>query len=160
MLFVSFVRSPHEISVAAEAGQRKGWQMKNWLYHCGPAILLMAIIFIASATPGSEIPGFGVWDFITKKGGHMLGYALLAAAYYHAFNNGKRSPRWRFVLALCITALYAASDEWHQTFTPGRNGTPLDVAIDITGGILGIFFSGWLQKRLSAPDKAEGVYSD
>ena len=134
--------------------------MKNLLYHWGPAVIVMAIIFIASAIPGTEIPGFGVWDFITKKGGHMLGYALLASAYYHAFNNGKRAPKRLFVLALCITAMFAASDEWHQTFTAGRNGTPLDVGIDVTGGIIGILVSGWVQKRFPNQNKAAGAYSD
>jgi hypothetical protein len=120
--------------------------MKNWLYRWGPAILLMAIIFIASATPGSEIPGFGFWDLFAKKGGHLIGYALLAAAYYHALNKGKRAPKWLFVLALCMTALYAASDEWNQKFTPGRSPSLLDVGIDIAGGILGITVSCLMRK--------------
>jgi hypothetical protein len=111
---------------------RERLRMKNWLYRWGPALLFMAIIFMASATPGSEIPGFGFWDIFAKKSGHLIGYALLAAAYCHALNNGKRTPKWLFVLALCMTALYAASDEWHQKFTPGRSPSLLDVGIDIT----------------------------
>ena len=134
--------------------------MKNWLYRWGPAILLMAIIFIASATPGSEIPWFGFWDLFVKKGGHLVGYSLLAAAYYHALNNSKRSPKWLFVLALCMTATYAASDEWHQKFTPGRSASLLDVGIDIAGGILGIVVSCLMRKRFPAPDKAVGMYPE
>ena len=95
--------------------------MKSWIYRWGPAIVIMAIIFIASATPGSDIPGFGDWDEFFKKGGHMLGYALLATAFYHALNSSKRSIKLKFILVLCLVALYAASDEFHQRFTPGRS---------------------------------------
>jgi hypothetical protein len=137
---------------------REGLRMKNWLYRWGPAILFMAIIFIASATPGSEIPGFGFWDFFAKKGGHLIGYALLAAAYYHALNNGKRAPKLLFVLALCMTALYAASDEWHQRFTPGRSPSLLDVGIDITGSFFGALVS-CLRQKCNAFDRSLHVAS-
>jgi hypothetical protein len=160
MLFLSQARGYHRIWTPASADQRKGLQMKNWLYHWGPAILIMAIIFIASAIPGNDIPGFGVWDFIVKKGGHMLGYALLASACYHALNNGRLSRKWLFVFSLCIAALYAASDEWHQTFTPGRKGTPLDVGVDLIGGTIGILVSSWVQKRFPARNRTEGIFSD
>ncbi len=42
----------------------------------------MAIIFAFSSTPGKDLPNFGVLDFLVKKGGHMLGYGLLALAYW------------------------------------------------------------------------------
>lgn len=42
------------------------------------------------------------------------------------------------VLALCI--LFAATDEYHQTFVAGRTGQLLDVIIDSAGAIVGILF--------------------
>ncbi|MBN1570427.1 MAG: VanZ family protein [Acidobacteria bacterium] len=134
--------------------------MKNWFYRWGPAILFMAIIFIVSSTPGSDIPGLGAWDFIAKKGGHLIGYALLGAAYRHALNYGNRARKRHHIPAMCMTALYAASDEWHQTFTPGRSGSFSDVGIDIAGGIIGILVSGWAQKHFAEQNKARSVYSD
>jgi VanZ family protein len=112
--------------------------MKAWIYRWGPPILVMAIIFVVSATPGSDIPGFGHWDTLVKKGGHMLGYALLAIALYHALSNGRRSAKLLFLLATCFVALYAASDEFHQRFTAGRTSSVRDVCIDVTGGLIGI----------------------
>ena len=109
----------------------------------------MAIIFIASATPGSDIPGFGYWDELFKKGGHMLGYALLASAVYHALNNSKSGIKLQFILVLCIVALYAASDEFHQRFTPGRSPSSRDVGIDATGGLIGIAVMRFIQRRSS-----------
>ena len=132
--------------------------MKTWLYRWGPAILIMAIIFVASATAAAEIPEFGYWDFFAKKGGHLLGYALLAAAYHYALYNGKRSGKLPVLLAIGLTALYAASDEFHQRFTPGRTPSLVDIGIDITGGLIGLTVSGLIQrhfpgliKRASSP---------
>lgn len=115
--------------------------MNGWIYRWGPAILLMTIIFIASATPGSSMPELGYWDYVVKKGGHMLGYALLAASYYHALCGEKNAPKWRFILAMFLTILFAASDEYHQKFTPGRSASPIDVGIDTAGGLIGFAVS-------------------
>ena len=41
--------------------------------------------------------------------------------------------RGRLVAAVVITLLYAAADEYHQTFVAGRNGTPVDWLIDAAG---------------------------
>jgi VanZ family protein len=40
--------------------------------------------------------------------------------------------------AFAIALLYAASDEWHQSFVPSRDGTLHDVIIDGAGAGLGL----------------------
>lgn len=51
---------------------------------------------------------------------------------------------WRtnksFRLSLLLVVLFALSDEWHQTFVPGREGTLRDVGFDTIGGLF-----SWLQ---------------
>jgi VanZ family protein len=47
---------------------------------------------------------------------------------------------------------YAISDEFHQTFVPGRSGAPRDVAIDligITAGLLLLSWNGRLRARVA-----------
>jgi VanZ family protein len=112
--------------------------MKEWLLRWGPALLMMILIFGASASPGTDLPKFGAWDFFVKKGGHMLGYAMLAAAYYHALNNGKGITRGHLIMVACLTVLYAISDEAHQRFTPGRSPSISDVFIDASGSVIGL----------------------
>jgi VanZ family protein len=41
--------------------------------------------------------------------------------------------------------LYAVSDEVHQALVPGRMGSPLDVAIDAAGVVLGVLL--WERAR-------------
>jgi VanZ family protein len=123
--------------------------MKTFLKRWGPAILVMGIIFIASNTSGSNIPRFGIYDLLVKKGGHMLGYALLAASFFHGLDNGKRPARSLFIGAVLLAILYAISDEFHQSFTPGRSPAIKDVCIDTIGSIIGIAVLHALRRRFS-----------
>jgi VanZ family protein len=80
---------------------------------------------------------WGVIHFYLRKSGHFLGYGLLALALLRAW--WLTLPRSVFVmdalLALLGTAMTASADELHQTFLPGRTGTPWDVLIDCSGAI-------------------------
>jgi len=80
---------------------------------------------------------WGVIHFYLRKSGHFLGYGLLALAWLRAW--WLTLPRSVFVtdalLALLGTAMTASADELHQTFLPGRTGTPWDVLIDCSGAI-------------------------
>ena len=112
--------------------------MKDWIRCWGPAVLVMAIIFIASATPDTNLPTIGEWDLFVKKAGHMIGYALLAITIFHALNYHKGLTRSQLILAFCLAVAYAASDELHQRFTRGRNASIHDVFIDAAGAALGL----------------------
>lgn len=112
--------------------------MKVWIKRWGPAVLIMAVIFFASGTPGDSLPRFGTPDFLTKKGGHMLGYALLAAAYLRGLNYGKSCTKLPAFAAVSLAIAYAMSDELHQKFTEGRSPSLMDVWIDAAGACLGI----------------------
>jgi len=103
-------------------------QVVRWL----PAVGVMAAIYLSSATPASEIPTFGGWDVLVKKGGHFFGYGLLALMFLYALNVYR--PRILFSI-LGLVALYALTDEFHQSFIPGRHASLVDVGIDILGGL-------------------------
>jgi hypothetical protein len=121
---------------------------KAWLRRWGPAILVMAVIFIASSTPGNDIPGFGAWDLIVKKGGHMTGYALLAICYMHALAYSKSINRLVLIMAILLAGLYAATDEFHQALTPGRTPSMRDVGIDALGAVIGALTWAWIKAAL------------
>lgn len=95
-----------------------------------PAIFMMTVIFIVSSTPSKEIPNYGFWDTLVKKGGHMTGYGLLAGAYWYGLGFNRKKG-W---LAWILAVLYAATDEFHQSFTPGRHPSPEDVLLFDGGG--------------------------
>jgi hypothetical protein len=107
-----------------------------------PALICMAGIFLASATPANRIENFGAWDTLVKKGGHFTGYAILGITYLIGI--GERRPRvW--MIAIPLAVLYAASDELHQLFTPGRHSSLIDVGIDGMGAATGVWL--WIKLR-------------
>lgn len=97
----------------------------RWL----PALVLMAAIFTFSSLPASRLPFFGDLDFLLKKSGHAIGYAMLGLAYYYALPPRLRAG-YRWGVALLMAVLFALSDEYHQSFVAGRTSTLRDVGID------------------------------
>lgn len=112
-----------------------------------PAILWMAVIFIASSTPSSQVPSFGGWDFWVKKSSHLLSYALLAFLYRLALGPSASGAGWKAGL---LAVLFAISDELHQMFTPGRNPWIVDVLIDVAGAGIALIFVQVLQWKAAS----------
>jgi VanZ family protein len=105
-----------------------------------PAVLWAGLIFALSSIPDLGT-GLGGWDLVLRKLAHAAEYAILGVLLLRAC----RSPRLAFALA----TLYAASDELHQVFVAGRQGSPLDVAIDAAGAALGVL--AWRRSRAWSP---------
>lgn len=112
----------------------------------GPAALIMLAIFAFSSTPSTSLPNYGAWDWIAKKGAHAFGYALLGAGYAHALQPNRRPTFKQSVAAVALAALYASSDEWHQSFTAGRHPAWTDVLIDTFGATIGVSVFQWLRR--------------
>lgn len=75
-------------------------------------------------------------SFLVRKAAHMSEYAILAILFGLTIREYNKEP-W-LLLALTATAAYAATDEFHQLFVPGRSGQLKDVLIDTAGGALGL----------------------
>ncbi len=115
---------------------------KFWL----PVALWVILIFLLSnlAIPsGTKV----VWqDFLMKKAAHLWEYAVLYIFSYRAFKNtGSFSFKTNCLLSFLLVLLYASSDEYHQTFISGRNGTIQDIFIDLFGALASFL---WLWKFL------------
>ena len=105
-----------------------------------PAVVIMGFIFFASSRTAGQIPFFGQYDVVYKKGGHAIGYALLGIAYYFALPP-RLSSGYRFFIALLMVVLFAGSDEFHQSFVEGRTSSLRDVAIDMAGAAIALLIA-------------------
>jgi VanZ family protein len=109
-----------------------------------PALLLMTVIFIFSSQPSDNLPDFLSWDYVVKKGGHAIGYGLLALSYLHFLNYNKK----RTWLAWLLAILFSATDEFHQSFVPGRHAVITDVLVfDNLGALFALLLHHYLRKQ-------------
>ena len=121
-----------------------GTRLRAWL----PVILWMGLIFYLSSQPDIPYHPNVVADHAIKKAAHMAEYGVLALLLRRAVASTTQthSPdRWAFLLAL----LYALSDEVHQLFVPGRNGTLFDVGFDAMGAVLALLLLRWRRGRVT-----------
>jgi VanZ family protein len=112
----------------------------RWL----PALMMMGVIFIFSSQFSSALPNFYWADTLVKKGGHVFGYAILAFLYWRAleFRWDKRWVAWLLALS------YALTDEFHQTFVPGRHPAIWDVLIfDNAGALISLWLAAYCRKQ-------------
>jgi VanZ family protein len=83
---------------------------------------------------------------VIRKAAHVLEYAILSILSCRALaQRAAPSPLSLAALgqAVLIAVAYAALDEWHQSWTDERFGSPLDVAIDSVGATVGVAFFTW-----------------
>lgn len=100
----------------------------------------MAIIFALSSRQRIAVSEEYVLNFVIFKTLHMVEYAVLYILLVRAFLEGKKTNRESSMKkAFIVAVVYAASDEFHQTLVPTREGTIRDVFID-TAGITIMFF--------------------
>jgi VanZ family protein len=96
----------------------------------GPACLWAALIFALSAQPTLPVSlGDG-----RDKLAHLTAYAVLGFLLARARGAG-RAALW---LPILLGLAYAASDEIHQSFVPGRSADPFDWVADAIGVALGV----------------------
>lgn len=94
----------------------------------------------------------GKIQFAIRKCGHATEYAVLALLVLRALRHGRLLPAtgWSWTdarRAVLISALYAASDEFHQSFVATRDATLHDVLIDTAGATAAIFLFWKIGRR-------------
>lgn len=78
---------------------------------------------------------------LARKAAHVAEYALLGLLVTLLMRSYGLRGR---LLPILVCIAYAASDEIHQAFVPGRLGAPVDVLIDGAGVTLGVMAAGFL----------------
>jgi VanZ family protein len=145
----------------------KGITMSSKKFKWFLVIAWMVIIFIFSNQPGDvsdENSKFVMYifnligldlnsffgdlaNFVVRKGAHFTEYFILYMLLYSAL---KENFNFKKVLIFSIIAvfLYACSDEYHQSFVPGRGPSFRDVLVDTSGGMLGVIVT-YVNTRLT-----------
>ncbi|MDA2938077.1 VanZ family protein [Acidobacteria bacterium AH-259-A15] len=113
--------------------------MSNHFLHWVPAFAYAALIFFLSHQsdpPGGEYSP----DYVT----HFLEYGFFALTLVWGATSGfpKHLTLRGAIFAWTVAALYALSDEFHQSFVPNRDASLIDVTVDVAGAMacLGVIY--------------------
>ena len=123
-----------------------------------PPLVLMAVIWVLSAQP--DLSSGLQQDLLLRKLAHVTEFAVLALLWTRALAGllrpvARRAAPW---VAAAIALVWAAVDERHQHFVPGRVGSVRDVAIDAIGVVVAVVLVRWtpLGRRLGVPGTTTG----
>lgn len=105
-------------------------------------ILLEMLKFIGIGSGGSVQ---GALSYVIRKAGHFTEYLILAILFLR-YRKERGTSGKSALYALLFVFLYASSDEFHQSFIPGRGPAFSDVLIDTLGGLIGIILYEWKQR--------------
>ena len=108
------------------------------LGYWGPVLVWAGLIAYLSHIPSLATGAPGVWDLVVRKLGHVGEYAILTTLLWRALRAHGLPAGWVLVGSGALALGYAASDEFHQSFVPGREGAVRDVLIDAIG------IGGWM----------------
>ena len=84
-----------------------------------------------------NVNGIDAISFIVRKSAHFIEYVVLGSLALNCLKDYEISNRIFLSIVFCV--LYAITDEFHQTFIPGRSGLVFDVLIDSCGALCGVF---------------------
>lgn len=122
--------------------QNPGGRITRWIPAL-PALATLAtlawmgLIFALSSRSTIPVP-FGPSAELISIAGHFAVYAVLAMLLRWAIESLNLTGRRRFVLALTGAVAYGLTDEWHQSFVPGRDASVLDIMVDGIGALRGL----------------------
>ena len=111
------------------------------------------LLFVLSSIPGREAPKLEF--LLSDKIAHTIYFcigstALLLTLLQHPSRH--YSLPCVFLACVAMACVVGGFDEWHQTFTPNRDGnSPGDLLANLTGGALGFCVGLWVKKHIINP---------
>lgn len=114
-----------------------------------PMIVMMGIIFFLSQQSGDDLSlPFSLFPGADKVA-HLTLYSLLAGSTIYAFacKYKEKHPSIVVVCTVLFCLVYGVSDEFHQSFVPGRSVSIFDVGADFAGALLGCAVWLWYRKK-------------
>jgi VanZ family protein len=143
--------------------------MKSFLKYWAPVLIWLGVIFIGSTDlmsaehtsriivpllrwlkPDISPETLALIHFSIRKFGHLAEYAILAMLLWRAVYRGTKLEMKMSILYASVwvaATLFAAADEYHQSFVPSRDAAWGDVLIDSGGAIFGLLIASAFAQR-------------
>lgn len=104
-----------------------------------PSVQWISFTYHQSEVSVEALGIYGFTEFFIRKGAHIFVFFVLCCLFYLALHKTVTVPfTYRIIISLTCTSLYAAFDEFHQSFTENRTSYIGDVFLDGFGGALAV----------------------
>ena len=121
--------------------------MTRQLIAWGPAIGWAMVLFLLSSLSDSDLSSFAFSFPFDDKVMHLALYSVLGGTLqFGRLSSNSGLAHWTVI---AIGIIYGVSDEWHQSFVPGRNPSAADLLADTMGVLMGYAFTYWLLPKLN-----------
>lgn len=100
--------------------------------------------------PGASPDTIGIAHAVVRKLAHVTEYAILAVLLLRALYDPERQSRPVALSAVALCALYAVTDEFHQSFVASRTAAVSDVLLDTVGAAVGAGLASWAGRSFSS----------
>ncbi len=100
-----------------------------------PVLMWALFIFSFSSVTTPQIAEDHWQDFFIKKLAHLIEYGVFSLLLFRALKGSGFNSNKAFLYSLSISIVYGITDEFHQSFTPGREPTVRDATIDGLGSL-------------------------
>ena len=113
-----------------------------------PLGLYWLVLLTLTSLPGPDLPDVNISDKIE----HLLAFwvlAILLKLTLWVQNKYRKLKEHSSVFTLIIIGVYAALDEIHQLFIPGRDCDILDWFSDMSGALIAVLIISFVIKYLS-----------
>lgn len=123
--------------------------IRGSFYRWWPVVIWSILIFLGSALPSTTVSPDEAINFLAHKGVHLFEYAVLSILSFRA----KGSVFFAFGYPL----FFAVSDEFHQSFVPGRSARVQDVFVDALAICVGNAIVYWTNKSGSIQERKNTI---
>ena len=111
--------------------------------------------FLRWLNPDISPAAIAVAHLLLRKAAHVIEYAILSGLLFRALRDLIGGFWRRAAVALVPALIFAAADEYHQSFIPSRTSSLGDVFVDYGGAIVGIAICRVIRLALLRRESAE-----
>ena len=123
---------------------------RHFLRYHFPLILYAGLVIGLSSIPDLQGPRLRI--IALDKIAHFVEYALFAVLAWRSFSHlsARLSVNASVLLSMLFLVVFALTDEYFQSFIPGRHADLADLAVDILGSFL-VLTLLWIRARRPGP---------
>lgn len=119
-------------------------------------IIYCAFIYWLSSKPSLPTPSLFPHQ---DKVFHMGAYFIMGTLAWRLFRTFSSKTTIIMICSVLFCLFFGVTDEWHQSFVPGRDADFLDLVADTMGGLIAMVFISLVNKKIIRFNLLDKIFS-